>query len=310
MATIRTSANAETDRPELVTKTPPWKLLIITDLILSELSAGLFTVAALSELVAPHVYGPVSRIGFFMAFPLIIADLCCLIGDLGDPLRFHHMLRVFKIRSPMSTGVWAISLYSLISFICCGLAAAGPPAELARIIAGGVGIAPALFVGGYKGVLFSATPQPDWKKSRWLSADLVTSAGLLGAAGLLLTALYLPVPAAVEGLRRVQIATLFLNLVFTALTLGDVSIRPLREFTVLRAGSYFLLLLSGWIAPLVLTFIGGTIELTAASALVLAAAFVYRIDVVMMPRRAHAETLAVYNGRAHGWPAERTRQSG
>jgi Ni/Fe-hydrogenase subunit HybB-like protein len=310
MTTILTSANAESDSPELVTKAPPWGRLIIADLILSELSAGLFAVAALSELAAPHVYSPVARIGFLMAFPLIVADLFCLVGDLGDPLRFHHMLRVFKIRSPMSTGVWAISLYAVISLICCALAAAGRLTELARMIVGGIGIAPALFVGGYKGVLFSATPQADWKKSRWLSAELVTSAGLLGVAGVLLTALYLPVPAAVEGLRRALIATLFLNLFFSAVTLGEVSVRPLRKFSLLRASSYFPLLLFGWIAPLVLTFVGGTIEMTAAAALILAAAFVYRIDVVMMPHRAHAETLATHSGRAPAWPAERARQSG
>src|SRR5689334_6243066 len=100
---------SETDRPALVTKAPPWRWLITADLMLSELSAGLFAVAALSNLVADHVYGQVARIGFLMAFPLIVADLCCLVADLGEPLRFHHMLRVFKIRSPMSTGVWAIS---------------------------------------------------------------------------------------------------------------------------------------------------------------------------------------------------------
>ena len=36
-----------------------------------------------------------------------------LVSDLGDPLRFHHMLRVFKPSSPMSLGTWSLTVYSL-----------------------------------------------------------------------------------------------------------------------------------------------------------------------------------------------------
>ena len=36
-----------------------------------------------------------------------------LVLDLGDPLRFHHMLRVFKPSSPMSLGTWSLAAYSL-----------------------------------------------------------------------------------------------------------------------------------------------------------------------------------------------------
>ena len=36
-----------------------------------------------------------------------------LVLDLGDPLRFHHMLRVFKPSSPMSLGTWSLTVYSL-----------------------------------------------------------------------------------------------------------------------------------------------------------------------------------------------------
>ncbi len=299
---------SETGRPALVTKAPPWGWLITADLMLSELSAGLFAVAALSNLIAHDIYGQVARIGFLMAFPLVMADLGCLVADLGDPLRFHHMLRVFKIRSPMSMGVWAISLFSLLALVCCGLAAAGKPAEFALVIAGGIGIAPALFVGGYKGVLFSATPQADWKDARWLSADLVTSAGLLGVAGLLLTALFLPVPGAVDGMRRAQIATLLVNLVFSTIMTAQALKHPPREIGPARVGEYLLMLAVGWIAPLVLTFAGGAAELTVAACLIIVAAALYRREVVMMPHRALRENLAALNG--DGSPTERARQPG
>ena len=96
-----------------------------------------------------------------------------------------------------------------------------------RLILGGIGIAPALFIGGYKGVLFSATAQADWKDSRWLGAELATSAGLLGVAGLLLTAILLP--AAVEGMRRAQIALLMINFAFAIHLFFHLTSRPLRE---------------------------------------------------------------------------------
>lgn len=294
---------AETGRPAPVTKAPPWGWLIMADLMLSELSAGLFAIAALCNLVAHDVYGPLARIGFLMSFPLIVADLCCLVADLGDPLRFHHMLRVFKVRSPMSTGVWAICLFSLLSFICCGLAVAGPPMAYPLMIVGGAGIAPALFVGGYKGVLFSATPQAEWKDLRWLSADLVTSAGLLGVAGLLLTALFMPVAGAVDGMRRALIAMMLVNLVFSAIMLAQAVSHPLREISPARVGEYVGMLAIGWIAPLVLAVVGGTVELTAAACLPIIAAVLYRRDLVMMPHRAAVKTIAI-NGNGADWPSE------
>ena len=48
-----------------------------------------------------------------IALVLLFADLVCLVLDLGDPLRFHHMLRVFKPSSPMSLGTWCLTIYSL-----------------------------------------------------------------------------------------------------------------------------------------------------------------------------------------------------
>lgn len=35
-----------------------------------------------------------------------------LILDLGRPGRFLHMMRIFKLRSPMSTGAWCLSAFS------------------------------------------------------------------------------------------------------------------------------------------------------------------------------------------------------
>ena len=168
-------------------KPPPWHRWVVADLFLSELSSGIFLFAALGDLLTPGVYGRVSRIAYLVAFPVIIADLICLIADLGDPMRFYHILRTFKWRSPMSTGVWAISLYAIIAFAAFVLAIADPPQiTFARTLIGAIGVFPALYVGAYKGVLLSTTAQPGWKNARWLGAELSISSGMLGAASLLL----------------------------------------------------------------------------------------------------------------------------
>jgi hypothetical protein len=41
----------------------------------------------------------------------LLASTYFLINDLGRPERFHHMLRVAKVTSPMSMGTWILSAY-------------------------------------------------------------------------------------------------------------------------------------------------------------------------------------------------------
>src|SRR3954447_19140381 len=96
-----------------VTKPPNWHGLVAWDLVFNNLTTGLFLVAALGELAAPAVFSPTTRAAYPIALLLLVADLLCLIIDLGDPLRFHHMLRVFKPSSPMSLGTWCLTIYSL-----------------------------------------------------------------------------------------------------------------------------------------------------------------------------------------------------
>jgi Ni/Fe-hydrogenase subunit HybB-like protein len=267
------------------TKPPPWLNLIALDLLFSELACGLFVVGAMGDLIAPAVFGTMARVAYLLAFPIAVADLLCLVADLGDPLRFHHMLRVCNLKSPMSTGMWVINIFIPLAFICFILAAIDfPVLREPRAIVAGVALAPALFVGGYKGVMLSATAQPGWREARWLGAELVTSAVLMGVAGLMLVALFLPTEAALPGLRLVQIVLLFVNL---ALTLHFVisAARPLLLSRPPALAVAAVTLVIGWIAPLVLSFVGGTAMLAAAACLVIIGAAIFRRELVMMPHR-------------------------
>ena len=271
--------------PYQVTKPPPWHGLIVMDLFCAELAAGLFIVAALGDLVAHGAYGAASRIGYIAAFPIAFIDVLCLVFDLGDPLRFHHMLRVFKLRSPMSIGTWAVSGFSILSFVCFVLAILNLPGlAQTRAIIGGIGIPIALFVGGYKGVMLSCTAQPVWKSARWLGAELVTSAALLGTAALLLVAVLLPAASAEPGLRLAELIMLCINFIFTlAFTLEAYpQLVTAHSRQLLNLGG---LLLVGWIVPIVLLLLGAAPGIIASACLILAAGIAYRFELVMYPHR-------------------------
>src|SRR5260370_16918082 len=79
-----------------VTKAPDWHGLVAWDLLFNNLTTGLFLVAALSELAAPTVFTRVAKVAYPVALLFLLTDLICLVLDLGDPCRFHPMLRAFK----------------------------------------------------------------------------------------------------------------------------------------------------------------------------------------------------------------------
>ena len=272
-------------------KPPPWHGWVIADLFLSELSSGMFLFAALGDVLAPGVYGRASRIGYLVAFPVIVADLVCLIADLGDPIRFHHMLRTFKLRSPMSTGVWAISLYATISFVGCVLAIAdAPQIAFARTLIGAIGIVPALYVGAYKGVLLSATVQAGWKDARWLGAELSISSGMLGVASLLLIAILTSAAPAIHGYRAALIVTLLLSLAATVLVLAQTGRVIAHGFGFARTILFYGLALgAGVILPLIIAVAAeGQAALAAGAVLAMFGALAFRYHLVMTPHEVNS----------------------
>src|SRR5262249_25786980 len=89
-----------------VTKAPTWHGPVASDLLFNSLATGLFLVTAVGELAAPSAFAEVAWVAYPTALVFLLVDLLLLVADLGDPLRFHHMLRVFKPSSPMSLGTW------------------------------------------------------------------------------------------------------------------------------------------------------------------------------------------------------------
>jgi formate-dependent nitrite reductase membrane component NrfD len=108
-----------------------------------------------------------------------------LISDLGRPERFHHMLRVFKVTSPMNVGAWVLTIAGGASNTAAVLELFGifkPVKVLAEIVASFFG--PPLAT--YTGVLVADTAVPVWHEGRhelpWLfGASAAASAGAAAA---------------------------------------------------------------------------------------------------------------------------------
>jgi formate-dependent nitrite reductase membrane component NrfD len=88
-----------------------------------------------------------------------------LISDLGRPSRFLNMLRVFKWRSPMSIGAWALAAFSGAVFASLGLhALATPTAHALALAADLVAALTGSLLAVYTGVLIGVTAIPVWAR--------------------------------------------------------------------------------------------------------------------------------------------------
>jgi Polysulphide reductase, NrfD len=267
-----------------VTKPPDWHGLVVWDLLFNNLTTGLFLAAALGELAAPEAFTPVAKAAYPLALALLLVDLACLVLDLGDPLRFHHMLRVFKPTSPMSLGVWCLAVYSLPLTAAAALSLLPAP-DWARKAVVVVGLLPALGSAAYKGVLLSTNAQPGWRDARWLGGYLANSALLLGCAGLLALSVLMGQESAKAVLRPALVLLLVLNVVPLSLVVADL--RPALSRIYSRRQLWRLAALcvgGGTLVPLGLLLAGGSpLPVLAAVLSLLLGSVAIRFVIVRLP---------------------------
>jgi hypothetical protein len=275
-----------------VTKAPHWHGLVAWDLLFNNLSTGLFLVAAVGDLAAPEVFTSVAKVAYPIALVFLLADLVCLVLDLGDPWRFHHMLRVFKPSSPMSLGTWCLTIYSLPLTAAAGLSLlpeGGMAIEWGRRLAVVLGVLPAFGAAAYKGVLLSTNAQPGWKDARWLGGYLTNSALMLGCAQLLGLSAAMTQESAAAILRPALGVLLVLNVVPLGLLFANL--RPALAKIHSRKQLWRLGLLTlggGTLLPVCLLSLGDNVFLTlAAGGLVLLASLFIRHVIVRIPHEYH-----------------------
>jgi hypothetical protein len=135
-----------------------------------------------------------ARVARKVALGALVPSPPLLILDLGRPERFYNMLRIFKPRSPMSMGAWALTLFGNLAAGAVGADLLGKP-RLAKAL-GGANALVGGYLGSYTGVLLASTAVPVWGRSRlFLGPIFVSTATATGAAAtrLALVATGLPV---------------------------------------------------------------------------------------------------------------------
>jgi hypothetical protein len=175
-----------------VVKAPVWKHDIAAYLFTGGLAAGCALLAAGGDLTGR---AELRRAGRVTALGALGASTYFLINDLGRPARFHHMLRVAKITSPMSVGTWILAAFGPAA----GLAAVAEAAPLLpsrgalglvrRALpatgraAGFAAAATAPALATYTGVLLANTAVPSWHEAYPELPFVFAGSALASAAG-------------------------------------------------------------------------------------------------------------------------------
>ena len=171
---------------------PGWTWFIALYFFLAGIAGGSYVLATIMRLRGSPQDEPVTRIAFLIPLPLVAICALFLTLDLGTPMRFWHMLinttpgafgLNFKYWSPMSVGVWALSIFgvfALLSFLEARRIIGRVPNAV--MVAGSF---VALYVASYTGVLLSVSNQPVWSDT-WALGGLFLASGLSGSAALLI----------------------------------------------------------------------------------------------------------------------------
>lgn len=165
---------------EAVVRPPVWTWEIPVYFFVGGLG-GMAPTIACAALISHQ--GAVARAAMLLATITAIVSPILLILDLGRPMRFINMLRVFKPQSAMSVGAWILTFFSPCAI--GGFLAIEPHL---RVVAAVLIVGATLFGLGlatYTGVLIGATAVPAWNLHHRLLPMHFGIAGLGSAAATL-----------------------------------------------------------------------------------------------------------------------------
>jgi len=296
------------------TMAPHWRWWIVLYFFFGGLAGGCYFLAVLIDLFGRPADRPLARLGYYLAFPLVMLCGVLLVLDLNKPLRFWHMLierntfePMFKPWSPMSIGSWGLMLFgafSLGGFLTAladddrltsarlrrlqprlkPLSVLRPPSLLGRVFAilGGIF---GFFIAGYTGVLLAVTNRPIWSDTQLLGLLFIVSAASTSAALLIILAhrrgWTMP---AVGALHRLDTWMIVLELVVLAAVM--ISLGPVLAAWRNAWGALLVVgvVIVGLLVPLVMSWRPGALRwssVTTSAALVLLGGFLLRVVVVL-----------------------------
>ena len=252
---------------------PHWEWWILGYFFLGGLAGGSYALGTLLRIAGDARDESATRIAYVASFIALIPCPIFLALDLGQPIRFWHMLvdtsdggLSFNVVSPMSVGSWALVLFGLFSFVSFvgaladmgRLSAARPIASVLRggpgIVWGVFGTAFGVFICGYTGVLLAVSNQPVWSDGGWVLGGLFLASALAGSAALLLLLARSRRDIASDTEGRIAAAdrmfvileAILIVLFFVTLVLADTVLRVLGVWILL-----WIVVLVGLLAPLV-----------------------------------------------------------
>jgi formate-dependent nitrite reductase membrane component NrfD len=175
ITTVGTQMDSYYGRP--IVKEPVWKPEVPTYLFTGGIAGGCSLLHGFAR-VAGHER--LAKTALYVAAGADVVSPVLLASDLGRPERFHHMLRVFKVTSPMSVGSWILFISGGASNTAAALELVGRlrvvkwAAELVSFAAG----AP---LATYTGTLLADTAIPVWHDARKELPFLFGSSALASA---------------------------------------------------------------------------------------------------------------------------------
>jgi len=160
-------------------------------------TGGLAGAAAVLHGVAKLAGNPrLAKTALYVGAACDVANPLLLIKDLGRPERFLHMLRVFKVTSPMSVGSWILFAQSG-STVTAALLERLDVLKPVKIAGEVVAFAAGPPLATYTGALLANTAIPVWSEARdklpWLFG--ASAAASAGAAATIFTPTELAAPA-------------------------------------------------------------------------------------------------------------------
>jgi formate-dependent nitrite reductase membrane component NrfD len=287
------------------TASPHWHWLILVYFVLGALAGGTYFLSAVIDLAGRDSDRRLARLGYFVTLPILLVVGVVLIVDLYRPDRFWHLLvenhtlrPMFKYWVPMSTGSWAIPLFSffaLLAFVAAFAEHRGldwryarrlrPPGPFGALVTL-IGALLALHVTGYTGVMLSVLNRPVWSDTSLFGMLFLVSAVTMSAALLVLTAGWLRWESpAVAGLQRIWVWLLVVQIpVLFALfvSLGPAARGWLNVWGVVLAIGIAV----GIVLPLIASRRRGAFGaggLPIAAALVIAGGVIVRTAIVFVP---------------------------
>jgi formate-dependent nitrite reductase membrane component NrfD len=265
------------------------------------LTAGTHLFSTVAQLLG-HEDKALVRTSRYSVLVFMLLSPILLISDLGRPERFYNMLRIVKLRSPMNTQSWALTIFGQLSGLIAAKQAAEDgllghnflsrllitliPARLLAIVA----LPFALYIGANTGILISATSVPIWARNWLLNGPTFLSSGVSTALSFLSFVLHLGHWGQAKTLRVLRRAERLVILIEAAL-IATSMIRmgrwgkPLRskEIAPLYFGGA---LLGGVVAPLALLFGRETRNKSLlTSTLVLLGGLAFRFSIILAGRK-------------------------